>query len=116
VRVDTRAGSATVDVVQFFTGDAAATAAEEDGAIDLPPPNDYWIRNDNALLRTLSVVSDTPVTTNALTGLETGDATMDLRVSLEYLEQVPRRRLSHALFWITTKNDTIVRIAEQYLP
>jgi hypothetical protein len=34
----------TIDVVQFFFGDAATEAARADHATDVPPPNDYWIR------------------------------------------------------------------------
>jgi hypothetical protein len=33
----------TIDVVQFFFGDAATEAARADHATDVPPPNDYWI-------------------------------------------------------------------------
>lgn len=104
----------TIDVVQFFTGDAAASAAAEDGSSEVPPPSDYWIRNENDRLRTLPVAPDAEVTTNTLTSSETGDATKDVRVSLERLASF--RSLGAALFWITVANATVVRINEQYLP
>ena len=34
-------------------GAAAAVAAQQDGATEVPPPNDVWIRNENSLVRTL---------------------------------------------------------------
>ncbi len=42
------------DLACWFTGDAAATAAAEDGQ-ESPPPNDYYVRNANPLIRTLPV-------------------------------------------------------------
>jgi hypothetical protein len=50
--VDAEGEQVTIDVVQFFFGDAATEAARADGSTDLPPPNDHWIRNVNPELRT----------------------------------------------------------------
>jgi hypothetical protein len=71
------AGSATVDVVQFLTGAAAARAAGEDNA-EVPPPNDYYIRNTNPQLRTLPVASDAPITINVHAAQESGSSTKDI--------------------------------------
>ena len=54
-RVDPAVGAVTVDVIQFLTGDAAARAAGED--VEVPPPNDYYIRNTSSRLRILRVAS-----------------------------------------------------------
>ena len=63
-RVDPAVGAVTVDVIQFLTdGDAAARAAGEDGA-EVPPPNDYYIRNTSSRLRILRVASGAPITVN----------------------------------------------------
>ena len=47
------------DLACWFTGEAAVTAAAEDGAE--PPPNDYYVRNDNPQIRSLPVSSETEV-------------------------------------------------------
>jgi hypothetical protein len=103
----------TVDVVQFFTGDAAANAAREDGASEVPPPNDYWIRNANPTLRTLPVSADATITVNTLAGQTSGDSAKDVTVSLE---QLAGYNLADHLFWLTVDGGTITRIAEQFLP
>jgi hypothetical protein len=56
--VEPAARRATVDVVQIFFGADAARAAEEDGAPEVPPPNDVWIRNTSPQQRTLAVAPD----------------------------------------------------------
>jgi hypothetical protein len=43
--VDVAAGTLSLDLNCFFTGEAANHAATEDGSTDVPVPNDYWIRN-----------------------------------------------------------------------
>src|SRR5690606_9602937 len=86
--VDAAGRTVTVDVVQFLTGDAAASAAAEDGG-EVPPPNDYWVRNENDLLRTLPVSEDARIVTNTLTAAETGDATEDVEVDLQRLAELP---------------------------
>ena len=55
--VDAPARIVTFDLSQFFTGEEAQRAAEEDGAVapGEPVPNDYYIRNQNTQLRDLPV-------------------------------------------------------------
>lgn len=54
--VDESGRVVTFDLAQFFTGEQAQQAAEEDGAVQPgePVPNDYYIRNVNDRLRDLS--------------------------------------------------------------
>jgi hypothetical protein len=115
-RVDPEGQQVTIDVVQFFVGDAATEAARLDGAPEVPPPNDYWIRNTNPKLRSLSVVTDAPVVVNTLSAAETGTTARDDSISLSQLASYGNDRVSGALFWITTREDTVTEIAEQYLP
>jgi hypothetical protein len=103
----------TLDLVQFFTGPAASKAAKEDHAAEVPPPNDYWIRNVNMLLRTLPVGSSARVTVNTLAAEETGSADKDVKVTLTKLESYD---LSNHLFWVTVRGDTVTRLTEQFLP
>jgi hypothetical protein len=111
--VDVYGRKLTIDVVQFFTGSAAAEAAREDGASEVPPPNDYWIRNANKLLRTLPVAADATITVNTLAGETSGNSAKDETVSLE---QLAGYNLAGHLFWLTVDGGTITRIAEQFLP
>ena len=104
----------TIDVVQFFFGDAATAAARADGSTDLPPPNDHWIRNLNPRLRTLPVAADAPVTVNGLSWLETGDSQTNSTISLSKLAAYGDVR--GALFWITTRDGAVTGIAQQFLP
>ncbi len=104
----------TVDVVQFFTGKAAASAAAADHASEVPPPNDYWIRNSSPALRTLYVSSTAPITVNVLGAAVTGSVTQNLQVSLSRLAGLSG--LSDGLFWLTSEHQVVTRIAEQYLP
>jgi hypothetical protein len=60
-RVDLAGRTVTVDLVQWFTGEAATKAAAEDGE-ESPPPNDYYVRNVNPRLRTLPVASGARLT------------------------------------------------------
>jgi hypothetical protein len=111
--VDTEGEQVTIDVVQFFFGEAAAGAARADGSLEVPPPNDYWIRNVNPGLRTLPVATDAPVTVNVLSALETGSPT-NSTISLWKLASYGDVRGS--LFWITTRDGAVTEIAEQFLP
>jgi hypothetical protein len=111
--VDVDGRKLTIDVVQFFTGSAAADAAKQDGAAEVPPPNDYWIRNANKLLRTLPIATDATITVNTLAGETSGDSAKDVSVTLA---QLAGYNLANHLFWVTVDNGTITKIAEQFLP
>ena len=113
--VDPEGEQVTIDVVQFFFGEVATEAARADGSTDLPPPNDYWIRNVNPRLRTLPVAADAPVTVNALSLTETGSATSN-SISLSKLASYGDVRVSYSLFWVSTRDGAVTGIAEQFLP
>jgi hypothetical protein len=114
--VDPSGEQVTIDVVQFFQGDAATEAARADGSTDLPPPNDHWIRNVNLRLRTLPVAPDAPVTVNGLSWLETGDSQTNTTISLSKLASYGNDRVSSPIFWITTRDGAVTGIAEQWMP
>lgn len=48
------ASSITFDLACWFEGEAAVTASAEDGQ-ESPPPNDYYVRNENPLTREVAV-------------------------------------------------------------
>jgi hypothetical protein len=113
-RVDPAAGQITVDVVQFFTGDDAVKAAEEDNAAEIPPPNDYWIRNTNSRLRTFAVAANAPITVNVYGAAEPGSATGNIAKTLPELAELDY--LKTRLFWVTVSGDRVLKIAEQHIP
>jgi hypothetical protein len=112
--VDPNGQTVTFDLIQFFTGDAAAKAAAEDGE-ESPPPNDYYIRNVNDRLRTLPVAADAPITVNVLAAPTSGNATQDVSVTLAQLAgYFPNS--GTAPFWLTVAQGRVTRIAQQFLP
>jgi len=113
-RVDAARRRITVDVVQFLVGAEASRAAAEDHAPEVPPPNDYWIRNTNPKLRTLPVAAGAPVTVNVHGAPVSGDSTKDIPRTLAQLAVIPS--LDSGLFWLTVRNGVVTRIQEQYLP
>ncbi len=113
-KVDATRRLVTIDVVQFFTGKAAATAAAGDNPGETSPPNDYYIRNANPRLRTLAVVEGAAVSVNVLSAAESGDATKDTVVTLAKLASYPS--LKYSLFWVTVRDGVVTRLAEQFLP
>jgi hypothetical protein len=112
--VDPGQQTITFDLIQFFTGDAAAKAATEDGQ-ESPPPNDYYIRNVNPRLRTLPVAAGAPITVNVLAAPSTGSSTKDVPVTLDKLATYFPNS-GTAPFWITVEQGQATRIAQQFLP
>jgi hypothetical protein len=112
--VDPDRPAITVDVIQFYWGEDATREAAKDHQ-ESPPPNDYYIRNVNPKLRTLTVTRDALITTNTLTAGYTGSATKTITVPLDRLRIVLLGRNSPP-FWITVQQGKVTRIAEQYLP
>ena len=112
--VDPDGQTVTFDLIQFFTGDAAAKAAAEDNQ-ESPPPNDYYIRNVNPRLRTLPVRADAPITVNVLAAQSTGSATKDMSVTLAKLATYFPNSGTPP-FWITVEQGQVAEIAQQYLP
>jgi hypothetical protein len=111
---------AVIDVVQWLRGDAADQAAAERG--DIEPgehvPNDYYIVNDNPMLRTLAFAEEVEV---LLFSLETGVLETE-RSTLQHLLGLfaePRPGEEHVVsspYWVTVADGLIVGLEEQYLP
>jgi hypothetical protein len=112
--VDANRRTITLDLIQFFTGEAATKAAAEDNK-ESPPPNDYYIRNVNPRLRTLPVAADAPITVNVLAAQTTGSSTKDVSVTLAKLASYFPNS-GTAPFWITVAQGQVTKIAQQYLP
>jgi hypothetical protein len=112
--VDADQQTISFDLIQFFTGEAAAKAAAEDNE-ESPPPNDYYIRNVNPKLRTLPVRAGAPITVNVLAAQATGSATKDVPVTLAKLATY-FPNTGTPPFWITVEQGQVAKIAQQFLP
>lgn len=105
----------TVDVIQFLTGQEAVEAYQADNPADPEgPPNDYYILNENPMLRTGPLTADAQV---RLVKLEQ-DADADLDdATLEELDEFLDSEGSPTVpFWITVSSGEITRVEEQYIP
>jgi len=134
-------GEIVADYLQFLTGDEAAQAAFEDGVIasvEEGVPNDYYIRNQNDLLRTLPVADDVLVMllTSADGPIETVEVPMEEWLALfkpdgtpwdSQVDEVPSwdeppygyygASLASTPYWLTLDPDgTVIQIEQQYLP
>lgn len=107
----------TFDLAEFLTGDAAAEAATEHGD-ESPPPNDYYIVNDNPRLRTLAIAPDAELRildwADCCSSFVVGDLGL-LADALAHGDPTGTYRPSSP-FWITVSGGAIATIEEQYLP
>jgi hypothetical protein len=113
--VDVDGGKVTVDVIQFFMGEAAVAEAKADG--EPPPENDVLIRNQNALKRTLPVVSGAPITVNNLAPMEFNpdDNTIEHTISLAKLAGYGKELDGHVM-WLMVADGKVTKLAEQFMP
>jgi hypothetical protein len=107
-RVDPAGRTITFDLIQWYSGEDAAREAAKDHQ-ESPPPNDYYIRNVNPKLRTLPVGADATVTANQVAG-----SNKDVPVTLTRLAALTQKQ--RAVFWITVRQDQVVKISEQWVP
>lgn len=98
------------DLACWFTGQAAVDAAAEDGE-ESPPPNDYYIRNDNPLIRSLGVSSEAEVT-----WYPTADPASEAVVIFEeWAEEVVGRGFLFGV-WLHVIDGHVLEIREQWVP
>ncbi|WP_436536137.1 hypothetical protein [Actinoplanes sp. HUAS TT8] len=107
--VDTARRTVTYDKIDWFTGAAAAKACAADGVApgDGARCHDYYIRNHNRLLRTVSLSP-----TAKLTLQSPNDILVQLEISLAELAAEHDNRL----FILTFTSGAVSRVAEQFLP
>lgn len=109
--VDVSASDIEFDLACWFSGDAAIAAASEDGA-ESPPPNDYYIRNESDVIRSLLVSSTAEVEYLANGGDPNSVATMpyaEWSTDWEISEFVPG-------YWVTIVDGEVTSIVQQYVP
>lgn len=109
-------GSVRFDLAYFLTGQAASDAAKAHGD-EYPPPNDYYIVNDNPKLRTLAVSPD--VVVHAYDWNHCCDTYTSISFA-DWAAHVKSPSLqwhgTNSPWWIVVKGGIIVKIEEQFLP
>lgn len=98
------------DLACWFSGDAATAAAAEDGE-ESPPPNPYYVRNQNEQLRELEIEPDTPVLWY-LSGDPTDSQEGSFREWIEFLG-TQEFRLG---IWLTISEGEVTEIEEMWVP
>lgn len=99
------------DLACWFTGDAAVRAAAEDGE-ESPPPNDYYVRNVNETLRTVSVATGAEVAWYP----DVGDPMSETRVGYQDWNSKKGQRGIDLGVWLEVDDGVIVEIREQWVP
>lgn len=112
-------GSLVADFAQFLTGKDATAAAKKAGA-ESPPPNDYFIVNENPKLRTLPVAANVEVTLttkpgegSVAEGYSSNVASLSAYLATDNEETASLRANG---FWLHISGGVVVAIEEQYTP
>lgn len=121
--VDPTSGSesVTVDVIQFYTGDAANQASAEDGG-EVPVPNDVYTRNESKKLRTLPVVPGISATVGYWQKDTMANPPDGKKVSFSQFAQAINGNASWqqmaqgSIYWITLNGGEVTKIEYQYMP
>jgi hypothetical protein len=128
--LDRMAKTLVADYIQMLTGEDAVAAAREDGFIgpDDELGNDFYIRNQNPRLRTLSLADDLVVVLTACypdegpcVTLESVDDATWYRLASDPESAVKTLGwhwygLGELPYWLTLQDGAIVQVEEQYLP
>jgi hypothetical protein len=119
--VDAEAGTFVYDLAEFLTGEEANQAAVEDGAIEEGDsvPNDYYIRNQNPRLRTLTLAEDARI--QILDWAHCCDEFLDAELEsfaqgFEEDDPTGTYRGETSPYWVTVEDGVVTQIQEQYLP
>ena len=111
-----------IDIVRFLTGDAAITAYHEDTGSNEPPDNDYYVRNQNPLVRHLPLADDAVFRVQSL-GQDNVNATnpnegkqVSRSQFVGYWSGSHHEQAINTLFWITLEDGTVTAVEEQFVP
>jgi hypothetical protein len=114
--VDTDRRTIDVDVVQWLTGAEADQAYYEETGDSSGVPNDYFIKNENTLMRTYEVGDSAEITVIWMEG-EGASADLDPDpISFEELATYVADRPGTPPFWIELAGGVVQKIEEQYIP
>lgn len=99
------------DLACWFSDEAATLAAAEDGE-ESPPPNDYHIRNANALIRTVPVTEGAEV----IWMRNPGDPATVETISFTVWVADREARQYQPGIWIDVADGSVSSVEEQYVP
>ncbi len=111
----------TVDLVRFLTGDEAAEAARDRGDED-PPPNDYYVVNDDPTLHALPVQAGISVNmlmdgSGELCGdIAVGCPPLPIADWATALAGTSGGLLRSMPYWVTVSGGMVTAIEQQYIP
>lgn len=109
--VDSDAGTVTIDIVQWLSGEAANVAYAKATGDDSGAPGDFFIVNASDAVRTI------PVHSPAVTVAWDDNGPRQRGISLQELPgYLAARNDPDAPFWVTVTDEAVVRIDEQYRP
>lgn len=112
--IDAEARTVDFDVIQWFTGEAATAAYQEDFDTDgEPPPNGFHIRNENSRIRTASVAVDAEIWIVAM-ALDQ-DADVD-RTDWDALVAERAAGFDGDVYWLTFDDAAITEVCGQFIP
>lgn len=124
-KVYTKAGKNYLDIdyIQWLTGAAAQKAMREDGACPKTGEcivyNDYYIRNQNPLIRTFEISPTVDITMQTYS-METTGQIQAQKISFAQFSQIfassAWSHLKDAPYIVEISSNQIVRITEQYIP
>jgi hypothetical protein len=98
------------DLACWFSGQAAIDASAEDGE-ESPPPNDYYIRNENERTRSLAISPDAPAVY-----YPTGDPTGETHGTFSDWREMVATRGNFFGVWLEVVDGTVASLAEQWVP
>ena len=116
-------GAVTFDLAYFYTGDEATEQAEAHGD-EAPPPNDYYIVNDNPKLRELPIADDVRISVFDWNNCCDTQVIIDVATFAEVMANPSGFiEMDGALYygvlspyWLTLEGGVVTGIEEQYLP
>jgi hypothetical protein len=119
--VDAATSTLMFDLEQFFSGEAADKAAQEDGVIGPGEhvDNDVYIRNVNPLLRTVPISATVNISIIRWTNCCEDRLSPTLATFAQAFPGPGPTDDFHgpnSAYWLTVKNGAIVKIEEQYFP
>lgn len=113
----------SIDYIQWLTGTEAQKAMREDGACPKTGEcivyDDYYIRNQNPLIRTFEISPDATITMQTYTMETTGQIQPEI-ISFEQFRQLfsanADMRFKNVPYIVEISSNKITKINEQYIP
>jgi len=115
-----------IDYIQWLTGDAAEKAMREDGQCPKTGEcivyDDYYIRNQNPLIRTFEIAPETKIVMQTYDAEKTGIVMNNQEISFDQFKSIfssgtdPNAQLKDVPYIVEISNQQIVKITEQYIP